>query len=285
MRGWYYATGSRAGLFIWAKNVVQKNLNNVKKTTETFILQAQTVHGDKYDYSVTEYVQARQKVRIRCKKHGEFWQVPHHHLAGRGCYECGREIVKKARLLTLSEFITRARVMHKGRYDYSKVIYKNNMTKITIICPIHGEWKQTPAHHLSNKGCPACWLSKGEERINTYLKQIGIEVKRQKIFDTCKDKSYLPFDFYFRLGNGHILIEYDGEGHYKDNFWGGPEQLKQIQRRDAIKTRFAQDNGFILIRIPYTVKNIEAHLQAELEKYLPDLEGARRVMEAIENYG
>ncbi len=80
----------------------------------------------------------------------------------------------------------------------------------------------------------------------------------------------MPFDFYFCLNQIHFLVEYDGIQHYEPiDYWGGDEALEKTQRRDAIKTKFAQDNGFILIRIPYTVKNIEAYLRFELEKYLP----------------
>lgn len=37
--------------------------------------------------------------------------------------------------------------------DYSKVKYFNRQTKVSIICPIHGEFMQTPAHHLKGCGC------------------------------------------------------------------------------------------------------------------------------------
>ncbi len=66
-----------------------------------------------------------------------------------------------------------------------------------------------------------------------------------------------------------VLIEYDGRQHYIPiTEWGGEKGLTDIKYRDAIKTRFAQDNGFILIRIPYTEKYIEWFLQNEIEKYI-----------------
>ena len=60
----------------------------VKKTTEQFIKESKTIHGDKYDYSKVEYVNNRTKVCIICKKHGEFWQEAGGHLKGYGCREC-----------------------------------------------------------------------------------------------------------------------------------------------------------------------------------------------------
>lgn len=53
-------------------------------------------------------------------------------------------------------FVSKARLVHGNKYDYSKVEYVNYKTKVCIICPIHGEFWQTPNDHLSKKGCPSC---------------------------------------------------------------------------------------------------------------------------------
>lgn len=67
--------------------------------------------------------------------------------------------------LTLREFIERACKVHGDRYDYSKVVYVNNKTKVTIICKEHGEFLITPINHIHNiAGCPAC--GKIKERLN-----------------------------------------------------------------------------------------------------------------------
>ena len=61
------------------------------------------------------------------------------------------------RKLTTEEFIEKAKVVHKGnKYDYSKVEYVNNRTKITIICKIHGDFEQQPNNHLIGCDCPKC---------------------------------------------------------------------------------------------------------------------------------
>lgn len=62
-----------------------------------------------------------------------------------------------AKSLTTEEFILRAREKHGWEYDYSKVKYKNSETKVCIICHKHGEFWQTPYHHLNRgQGCPKC---------------------------------------------------------------------------------------------------------------------------------
>ena len=55
--------------------------------------------------------------------------------------------------LTQEEFVERATKVHNGKYDYSKVVYVNNYTKVCIVCPIHGEFSQTPMNHLAGGGC------------------------------------------------------------------------------------------------------------------------------------
>lgn len=121
-----------------------------KMTTEEFIARAKQVHGDKYDYSLVEYVNAHTKIKIICPVHGVFEQTPDKHLQGQGCGKCiGKGI-------TIDTFIEKARKIHGDKYDYSKVEYKNNSTKVTIICPEHGPFEQTPAAHWKGAGCPKC---------------------------------------------------------------------------------------------------------------------------------
>lgn len=59
--------------------------------------------------------------------------------------------------LTEEEVISRFRDVHGDKYDYSKVVYVDMNSKVTIICPEHGEFEQTPAKHINRKhGCPKC---------------------------------------------------------------------------------------------------------------------------------
>lgn len=61
------------------------------------------------------------------------------------------------RKLTTERFIERSKLIHDGRYNYSKVEYINARTNVCIICPIHGEFWQKPTHHLySESDCPLC---------------------------------------------------------------------------------------------------------------------------------
>ena len=119
--------------------------------TKEFIKQAIEIHGDKYNYHKTEYVDSKTKVCIICPKHGEFWQTPKSHLNGCGCSACVG--LKKP---STEEYIDYVKKVHNNKYDYSKTVYINKNTKITIICPIHGEFQQRAHNHKRGQGCPEC---------------------------------------------------------------------------------------------------------------------------------
>ncbi len=83
-----------------------RSCDNERKQTNImsiyqFIAQADMIHGNKYDYSEVEYIGSHDKIRIKCKKHGIFYQTPNNHLSRRtGCPSCG----------------------HPGRYDINRMI-------------------------------------------------------------------------------------------------------------------------------------------------------------------
>jgi len=125
-------------------------------TTEKFIKKAKVIHGDKYDYSVDNYINNRTKMKIRCKVHGVFEQNPYNHLSGRGCPKCG--IIRRCnkQKSNIDDFIKRATIIHSEKYDYSPTDYINALTKVEIRCKIHGIFEQTPNQHLRGNGCPKC---------------------------------------------------------------------------------------------------------------------------------
>jgi hypothetical protein len=63
-----------------------------------------------------------------------------------------------AKKLTTEQFIEKAIQIHGQKYDYSLVDYQGAHTKVTIICPIHGEFLQTANDHKQAKGCAKCAL-------------------------------------------------------------------------------------------------------------------------------
>ena len=133
------------------EEIINEKYSEKDEKTKEFIRRSLRIHGLKYDYSKTFYIKLKSRVIITCLVHGDFEQTPDNHLLGKGCAKCSGN--KK---LTTEEFIEQSKKVHNNRYDYSKVNYINNHTKVIIICPVHGEFEQTPSVHLRGCGCPFC---------------------------------------------------------------------------------------------------------------------------------
>lgn len=149
-----------------------------KITTTEFIKKAEKIHGDKYDYSKINYINATTKICIICPIHGEFWQEPRVHLSGGGCKLCANEYIANKNTKNIEYFISKAKQIHGDKYDYSKVKYKNILKKVCIICPKHGEFWQTPDNHLHGHGCRKCLFEK-LTNINKSNKEEFIEKAKQ----------------------------------------------------------------------------------------------------------
>lgn len=134
-------------------------------TQEEFLEKARKIHGDKYDYSKSIYINNHTKIDIMCPEHGEFHMTPRNHLIGQGCRTCGYILNTKKRTKTIEQFILDAQAIHHNKYDYSKVVYVNSSTPIIIICEKHGEFIQVPSEHLYGYGCIFC----GREIISSKL--------------------------------------------------------------------------------------------------------------------
>jgi len=135
----------------------------IDRTVEThtysfmeFIEIARSVHGGKYKYVESSYVNASSDVVVECKLHGRFIQNAHSHLYGRGCPKCGLLSSAEKRRISKVEFIERSAVVHDYFYNYDNVEYKNADEKVVITCPKHGDFLQTPHSHLSGRGCHSC---------------------------------------------------------------------------------------------------------------------------------
>jgi len=83
------------------------------------------------------------------------------------------------------EFIWKAIQKHGYKYDYRKVNYINNSTKVCIICPEHGEFWQTPDSHLNGRGCNLC--SKPVYDIKSFIK------KAKKVHNNKYDYSKVKY--------------------------------------------------------------------------------------------
>lgn len=186
----------------------------MKKTlnTEEWIEKAKKIHDDKYDYSKVEYKGSRYKVCIICPEHGEFWQEANSHLKGCGCNKCAKN---KHKYNNINTFIQEAILIHGNKYDYNKVTFNSKTDKITIICPIHGEYTTTPYIHLIGCECPKCakrysydteeWIEKARKIHGDKYDYSKVEYKnnRTKVCIICPEHGefYMTPNCHF-LGQG-----------------------------------------------------------------------------------
>jgi hypothetical protein len=169
--------------------------------TEKFIRKSIEVHGDKYDYSKTDYIKSSEKVIIICKEHGEFLQIPNNHLRGAECKLCSLKKISLKRTYTNEMFIKKAKEKHGDKYDYSKVIFTKAKQKVIIICRIHGEFQQTPDNHCQGKGCELCATVIRSSK-QTYTKEMFI----QKAIETHGNKYDYSKTEYIKSNQKVVII-------------------------------------------------------------------------------
>lgn len=139
-----------AGFFIQVKNMGRKRIEEKEFLDK--------VRNQNYDFKNTKFINMKTPIEVNCLIHGVFKILPTNMLyKSEGCKFCGIEKMSKTKSLTKQEFIKKSNHIHHNKYDYSLVDYKNNKTKIKIICKQCGNiFEQLPENHLNGYGCPNC---------------------------------------------------------------------------------------------------------------------------------
>jgi hypothetical protein len=170
-----------------------------KLTTKLFIERARQIHGDKFDYSITDYEGALLKVKFVCNTCGEIIiMIASNHINIRsskgkacGCYNCFKKMHPILQSSTNDEFITKSKATHGDIYDYSNTKYIHSQQKVEIICSKHGIFIQRPSDHLDGAGCKKCAIIKmieKQRKTNEIHPSIGGFTKKH--FE-CKCNNYL----------------------------------------------------------------------------------------------
>lgn len=93
-------------------------------------------------------------VEFICSSHGSFSRWPNYALNDASCRECKREELKNK---ITNDFLSEAAAIHGDRYCYREVAVLNLSSAVTIFCKVHGKFKESPSHHVSEGGgCPKC---------------------------------------------------------------------------------------------------------------------------------
>lgn len=227
---------------------------SVRWTTEQFVGRAREIYGDRYDYSQVDYSTAWTKVTIVCAVHGPFQKAPVEHIhRGRGCAKCAHHDRARRSMQSTEDWVAKAKEVHGNAYGYSASEYNGAKVPVTVICHTHGAFMTHPEAHLRGSGCARCRQSLGERTVAAVLDQAGIQYLTEFTDPTLRSDRALRFDF--ALLDQRMLIEFDGEQHRRVVQWGNetPEEAARrflgIVERDAMKTRWAAENGWRLIRL------------------------------------
>lgn len=217
-----------------------------------------------FQYTVLDpatYKNARSTVTAVCSKHGKFCVSPFAIMRGYGCPVCRKLTTPGARnILPLEMYKQYATEIHHGKYDYS-LVTTLRQPKIPVICKTHGVFMIRHSAHISPTqlyGCQKCsrGYSAFEARIEDFLVKHGINYVYQKKFPDLVGKRNQPLPYDFFLPDMNLIIEYDGDHHYKPVKFGSnqtPESMKKkfadIVEADAKKNRYAMENKLNIMRI------------------------------------
>lgn len=226
--------------------------NGTEYNTESFIKKCKLIHEDKFLYTKVNYQGIKIPIIIICKIHGEFTQTPDKHInALQGCPRC-----KKSSKKDLAYIVKMGTLIHNGKYDYSKSVYTKMFDNIIIICPKHGEFKQTPANHINHKqNCPACMVGKSKKEEN-WLNDIGLPNDfshrtvilhingRRLIVDGYNSHTNTIYEFYGDFWHGNPEV-------YKPNDINNSNHIefKKLYEKTLEREKYIITNGYKLVTI------------------------------------
>ncbi|MGB6825979.1 hypothetical protein [Psychrobacter sp.] len=178
-----------------------------KYTTESFIMKANKVHGEKFNYSKTRYKTHSGVLIITCPNHGDFEQLAGNHLSGAGCKKCAVEIATKNQTSNTDEFIKKSQRKHGNRYLYDNSKYTMAKNKVTITCRVHGDFEQIAANHYNGQGCQLCSVKK---RARSHKHSNDDFIKMAKNIHG-KKYNYEKVDYKASNKDVKIICKYHGE--------------------------------------------------------------------------
>jgi len=185
--------------------------NNYTITQEDCIERFIEVHGNKYDYSLVEYIKNDLPVTIICKDHGPFEKSPILHWGGSGCPKCSKNNISKI------EIMKRLNDINPYQHSFEFVNYISMHEKVTIVCKEHGPFERTLANYFTNYQCPKCT---GKSKYELEIEEIYKAKNINFIFNDRKLIGPLEIDLLnteYKFGiefNGMIYHSY-GKSEFK----------------------------------------------------------------------
>lgn len=236
-------------------------------TQQTFIAECKRLSAGKDSYTKTVFTGVENEITITCNTHGDYQQLAKVHLRGSRCPAC-----TSCEKGNLKSFIAKSRQVHGLKFSYENTVYTNAKSKVTITCPIHGDFQQLVNNHLAGRGCPHCGVTNrigrswhvveldGEEvklqgyepKALTMLLQeypdskilVGSSVPRIKYKDGEKRRTYYP-DFF--LPELNLIVEVKSEWTWKLGASTNVRKLNAARKKYVVRL-IVFDNKGCLVR-------------------------------------
>lgn len=215
-----------------------------------------------------QYINAKTKLEYICPKHKEYGSqyITYNNLKnGFGCKYCGDERTANCKRSSFEEV---SKIFEQNDMILLEQEYKNSSTPLAYICKNHPEYgiQYKTAINARRQHCPYCYVIKGENKIECFLLENGIQFEHPKSYDDLRGVGggKLSYDFY--LPKYNLLIEYQGEQHERPvDIFGGIEQFKIQQEHDKRKREYAKNHQIELLEIWYCdFNNIEEIIKNKL---------------------
>ena len=251
-----------------AKNGCPNCAGNLPWTLERFLLKANEIHGQKFNYDdiTTEHIiNHLSRLPIKCTICDYNWnpRITDHINNKSGCPDCAGQAP-----WTYERFLQKAFKIHGNLYNYDDVTEQhiiNSKSLFPVSCnTCKHHWETILDYHIHHKrGCPKCKFSKGELNCCQALEFLKIPYKTQYTISPYNNRRY---DFMFIVYDDKYVLEYDGGQHFFEVPHFSSHTLKERQELDLSKMDIALRNNFKVIRIDYTqMDNVQFHIEKAIK--------------------
>lgn len=251
------------------RNEGAKIPRGIPKTKEQYVSNVMEANGDKFTLLSEYNKNYRCRIAYRCNTCGYESETRSDVLErGMQCKQCVYKEYSKMYTKSTEQYSREVYEQTKGEYELISE-YRGVNNKLEILhrkCGI--AYKTTPHQFNRGRRCPSCNESKGEKNVKKALDKLGLTYEFQVNLKELSGLTHrYSYDFY--LPDQQILIEFQGQQHYMPiDIFGGVEVFKVQQQNDEYKRKFARDNGYTLIEVPYT-ENTYSKVLEYLTKNLP----------------
>lgn len=194
-----------------------------------FVKSAKAVHGNRYVYDKASFTNMRNKTKIFCKIHGEYWQEPFVHLRPNGCKKCAKlEVLNNTKGSRKKDFTTQLLKKFGNKIIYEEGEYISGNSEVIFRCSKHGEFTSIVKNVLySEFGCSLCYIDAKEagsvffENDAAFIKWIEFQkttdtnligytfslkerrVDQATVIGSCPDINHKTYQFVIKRNKNH----------------------------------------------------------------------------------